>query len=93
MRFVGTIDELRGDAEAALPVRVKDGRTGSRTALAAAGHATRRDGEELSLLLPRRRRPSWCSRRRGRRGQVRHLAPLERSLEAAFLRAVTASRA
>jgi ABC-2 type transport system ATP-binding protein len=85
LEFTGTIAELRGDAEERFSVRVKDGLEKLAGALAAAGHETRRDGEELSLLLPGGDTDAVFAAARSAGVQIRHLAPLKRSLEAAFL--------
>ncbi|HKA88181.1 MAG TPA: ABC transporter ATP-binding protein [Haliangiales bacterium] len=90
LEFTGTIGALRGDSEERFAVRVKDGLDKLAGALAAAGLDARRDGEELSLLLPGGDTDAVFAAARAAGVQIRHLAPLKRSLEAAFLEKVKA---
>ena len=85
LQYVGTIAALRGDADARYTVRVKDGIERLAEALRAAGLAADVKGEELTLTLPGGDTDTVFAAAETTGVQIRHLAPLRRSLESAFL--------
>jgi ABC-2 type transport system ATP-binding protein len=85
LQYVGTIAALRGDADARYTVRVKDGIERLAEALRAAGLEAEVKGEELTLTLPGGDTDVVFAAAEKAGVQIRHLAPLRRSLESAFL--------
>jgi ABC-2 type transport system ATP-binding protein len=85
LQYVGTIAALRGDADARYTVRVKDGIERLAEALRATGLEAEVKGEDLTLTLPGGDTDAVFAAAEKAGVQIRHLAPLRRSLEAAFL--------
>jgi ABC-2 type transport system ATP-binding protein len=85
LQYVGTIAALRGDADARYTVRVKDGIERLAEALRGAGFEAEVKGEELTMKLPGGDTDAVFAAAEKAGVQIRHLAPLRRSLESAFL--------
>jgi ABC-2 type transport system ATP-binding protein len=85
LQYLGTIAALRGDGDARYTVRVKEGIERLAEALRGAGLEAEVDGEEMTLKLPGGDTDAVFAAAEKAGVQIRHLAPLRRSLEAAFL--------
>ncbi len=86
VRYSGTIDALRGKDENRFEVEVKSGTDELAVLLRARGCETERVAQRLHVTLPTDTDADLIfSEALGAKLQVRHLAPLKISLEAAFL--------
>jgi ABC-2 type transport system ATP-binding protein len=95
LTFVGTVEEMRGADPRRYEVRVKEGGDTLATALRASGcevepmESTGGLGDTIAVKLPDGADTELIFTRALEGGQqIRHLAPLRATLEAAFLRAV-----
>ena len=89
VRYSGTLEDMHGDSDGVVryEVKVKEGLDRLASALEQAGCPVESDGGAITVELPGEEEPELIFREAAAAGvQVRHMAPVRQTLEAAFLR-------